>query len=166
MPGQADALWPLGLYVLAVVVMIAGILAVSFFLGQRHRERATGQQYESGMLPTGSARLRFSADFYLIAMFFVIFDLETVFVFAWAVAAREVGWKGYGVMAVFVTLLLAALAYLWRSGALNWGHAGATNEHPTSNIQGPTPNGGQASNLGVGRGELGVERSRQAGDRP
>ena len=121
MSGQAEALWPLGLYFLAVVAMIAGIVAVSYVLGQRHRERATGQPYESGMLSTGSARLRFSADFYLIAMFFVIFDLESVFVFAWAVAAREVGWIGYGVMAVFVTLLLAALAYLWRSGALSWG---------------------------------------------
>lgn len=121
MPAQTPALWPLALYSLAVVVMIAGIVGLSYVLGQRHRERATGIPYESGMMPTGSARLRFSADFYLVAMFFVIFDLEAVFIFAWAVAARELGWPGYAALATFTLVLGAALAYLWRSDALEWG---------------------------------------------
>ena len=123
MPAQIPALWPFVLYGLAVVVMIVGIVGLSYVLGQRHRERATGIPYESGMMPTGSARLHFSADFYLIAMFFVIFDLETVFIFAWAVAARELGWPGYAALVVFTVVLAAALAYLWRSGALDWGPA-------------------------------------------
>lgn len=118
---QVTAIWPLALYVVLVVALVAATLGCSWVLGQRHRERRTGTPYESGMLATGSARLRFSADFYLIAMFFVIFDLEAVFIFAWAVAARELGWTGYGAMAGFVGVLLAALVYLWRSGALNWG---------------------------------------------
>ena len=100
--------------------MVTAIVGLSALLGQRHRERATGIPYESGMLPTGSARLRFSAEFYLIAMFFVIFDLESVLVFAWAVAVRELGWAGYAEVGVFSAVLIAALAYLWRSGALNW----------------------------------------------
>ena len=120
-PVQSAPLWPLVLYVAVVVLMVAGLLVLSYFLGERHRQRTTGQPYESGMPPTGSARLRFSADFYLVAVFFVIFDLEAVFIFAWAVAARQLGWLGYAEMSVFVGVLLAALVYLWRCGALDWG---------------------------------------------
>ena len=121
MLAQSFAIWPLLLYFLAVVAMVATIVGISHLLGQRHREQATDTPYESGMLPTGSARLRVPADFYLIAMFFVIFDLEAIFIFAWAVAVRELGWAGYTALLVFVGVLLAALAYLWRSGGLNWG---------------------------------------------
>lgn len=96
------------------------MLAVSYVLGQRHDEHATGQPYESGILSEGSARVHVSAKFYLVAMFFVIFDLEAVFIFAWAIAARELGWAGYCEILVFIAILLAALAYLWRSGALDW----------------------------------------------
>jgi NADH-quinone oxidoreductase subunit A len=114
-------LWPLAVYALAVVAMVGGILAISYVLGERHREGATGTPYESGMMTTGSARLRFWADFYLIAMFFVIFDLESIFVFAWAIALRELGWAGLVAAGIFIGVLLAALGYLWRSGALDWG---------------------------------------------
>ena len=72
-------------------------------------------------MSTGSARMRFPAHFYLIAMFFVIFDLEVVFLFAWAIAAPELGWLGYAEILVFVGVLLAAWVYLWRVGALDWG---------------------------------------------
>lgn len=115
------ALWPVGVYFAAVVVVVAGQIGLSYFLGERHRDRATGEPYESGVLSTGSARVRFSAHFYLVAMFFVIFDLEAVFLFAWAVAAPELGWLGFAEILVFVTVLLAAWAYLWRIGALDWG---------------------------------------------
>ena len=99
------------------------MLGLSYVLGQRHRERATGEPYEGGIVGKGGARVRFSARFYLIAMFFVIFDLEAVFIFAWAVAGRELGWAGYWEMLVFVGLLAAALVYLWRIGALDWAKA-------------------------------------------
>ena len=130
MTATAPVIWPLAVYALMVVAMIATIVGTSYVLGQRHRERATGLPYESGIPVTGSARLRFSADFYLIAMFFVVFDLEAIFIFAWAVAARELGWPGYGAMAVFVGMLLAALAYLWRSGALEWTTTGRASPPP------------------------------------
>ncbi len=97
------------------------MIGLSYFLGERHRERSTGEPYESGIAATGTARIRFSAHFYLVAMFFVIFDLEAVFVFAWAVAARELGWPGYAEIAVFIGVLVAGLAYLWKRGALDWG---------------------------------------------
>jgi NADH-quinone oxidoreductase subunit A len=114
-------LWPLGVYFIIVIFLVAGMLAFSYVLGQRHQERATGSPYESGILSEGSARVRLSAKFYLIAMFFVIFDLEAVFIFAWAVAGRELGWTGYWEITIFIVILAAALAYLWRSGALDWG---------------------------------------------
>jgi NADH-quinone oxidoreductase subunit A len=117
---QSVALWPLAVYFVAVVLLVAGMLGLSYLLGQRHHERATGEPYESGIVSTGSARLRFSAKFYLIAMLFVIFDLETVFIFAWAVTFRELGWAGYLAALVFIGVLLAALIYEWRIGALEW----------------------------------------------
>jgi NADH-quinone oxidoreductase subunit A len=114
-------LWPLALYFILVLILVAVMLGLSYVLGQRHRERATGEPYESGIVSTGSARLRLAAKYYLVAMFFVVFDLEAVFIFAWAVAFREVGWAGYIQVLVFIGVLVAALIYLWRLGALDWG---------------------------------------------
>ncbi len=114
-------LWPLAVYFLVVLILAGGMLGVSFVLGQRHRQRATGVPYESGMAPTGSARVRLLAEFYLLALLFVVFDLESVFIFAWAISVRELGWSGYLGVLIFVLTLAAALAYLWRMGALDWG---------------------------------------------
>ena len=114
-------LWPLAVYLVIVVMLVVAMLGLSFVLGQRHNNRATGSPYESGILSQGSARVRLSAKFYLVAMFFVIFDLEAVFIFAWAVAVRELGWVGYAEAALFIAVLLATLVYLGRVGALDWG---------------------------------------------
>jgi len=110
-----------GIYFVIVLAIIVGMLVVSYLLGQQHRENATGSPYESGIVSTGSAHVRLSAKFYLVAIFFVIFDLEAAFIFAWAVAARELGWQGYWEMVIFAGVLIAALVYLWRLGALDWG---------------------------------------------
>lgn len=114
------ALWPLVLYFAAVVGLVAATLGISYVLGMRHTARAAEEPFESGIVSVGSARLRFSAKFYLIAMFFVIFDLEAVYVFAWAIAFRDVGWPGYVEVLIFISVLVAALVYLWRLGALDW----------------------------------------------
>jgi NADH-quinone oxidoreductase subunit A len=116
--------WPFFLYLAASVVVLAGMLIFSFLLGQRHHEAATDDPYESGILPTGSARVRYDVLYYLVAMFFVVFDLEAVFIFLWAVALRRVGWTGYIDATVFIGVLVAGLAYLWRLGALDWGRLG------------------------------------------
>ena len=118
-------LWPLALYFGLVLVVVGAMLGISYVLGERHKERATGEPYESGIVTTGSARVRLSAKFYLVAMFFVIFDLEAVFIFAWAIAFREVGWLGYIEILIFIGVLAAALVYLWRVGALDWGYSRA-----------------------------------------
>lgn len=118
---QTVGLWPLGVYFVAVVVLLAGMLSISWVLGERHKERATDEPFESGVPVIGDTRQRLSAKFYLVAMFFVIFDLEAVFVIAWALAARPLGWAGYIEILIFIGVLMAALVYLWRLGALDWG---------------------------------------------
>jgi NADH-quinone oxidoreductase subunit A len=114
-------LWPLALYFAAVLGVVLSMLGLSALLGERHRQRATPEPYEAGIVATGSARIRLSAHFYLIAMLFVIFDLEAVFIFAWAVAARELGWQGYLGSLFFLGVLVVGLLYEWRSGALEQG---------------------------------------------
>ncbi len=120
-------LWPLILYFALVVLLVAAMLGVSALLGERHHEPATDAPYEGGIVSQGGARVRLSARFYLVAMFFVIFDLESVFLFAWAVAARELGWAAYVEALVFTLVLVAGLVDLWRVGGLDWS-PGSTHE--------------------------------------
>jgi NADH-quinone oxidoreductase subunit A len=120
---SAFALWPLLVFLAAAVALVTGMIVSSALLGQRHKERSTGDPYESGIVPTGSARIRFDVKFYLMAMFFVIFDLEAIFIFVWAGSARKLGWVAYLEIVIFIVMLLLALVYLWRVGALDWGTA-------------------------------------------
>jgi NADH-quinone oxidoreductase subunit A len=117
---MSTAIWPLGVYFLLVMVLAVAILTLSYLLGQQHRDPDTDLPFEGGITSTGSARMRFPAKFYMVAMLFVIFDLESVFIFSWAVAGRELGWAGYVEMVIFVGILVIALVYLWRVGALDW----------------------------------------------
>ncbi len=119
-----EIVWPLGVYAVAVLLMVTATLAISFVLGERHTGKATGEPYELGIVPAGPSSVRFSVRFYLVAMFFVLFDLEAVFIYAWAVSLREAGWAGFAEMLFFIGVLLTALAYLWRIGALDWGSIG------------------------------------------
>lgn len=122
-----SGLWPLGVYFIAVLALVGSMLGLSHLLGQRHDEKETGEPYESGIVSTGSARLRFSVKFYLVAMLFVIFDLEVAFIIAWAIAFRELGWTGYLGVLFFIAVLVAALIYEWWLGALDWGAHGKSN---------------------------------------
>ena len=89
-------------------------------LGGRDEGRAKEEPFESGAIGVGGAQLRMPAKFYLVAMFFVIFDVEAVFLYAWAVSVRQNGWSGFAVATIFIAVLLAALVYLWRVGGLDW----------------------------------------------
>ncbi len=122
-----DALWhetlnllPFLVYTLGVLFVLAVMYGLSYILGQRHSDHETNEPYESGIKTTDSARVRFSAKFYLVAMLFVIFDLEVVFIFAWAIGAIELGWPGYSALLVFLVILVGGLIYEWRMGALDW----------------------------------------------
>ncbi|MGX2038952.1 NADH-quinone oxidoreductase subunit A [Methylocaldum sp. MU1018] len=117
---QVSDLWPFIAYIAAIIVVVAAMLAIPYLLAQHRHGRATDEQFESGIVPVGDIHVRLSIQFYPVAIFFVIFDLESVFIFAWAVAFREAGWVGYIEMSVFIGILLAALFYLWQIGALDW----------------------------------------------
>jgi NADH-quinone oxidoreductase subunit A len=116
--------WSFAIYLIGVAGLCAFMLVGSWLLGGRDWGRAKNEPFESGVVSVGSARIRLSAKFYLIAMFFVIFDVEALFLYAWAVSVREAGWAGFVEAAVFILVLLAGLVYLWRIGALEWAPVG------------------------------------------
>ncbi len=115
------SLWPFIVYFVAVLLLVATMLVLSWMLGERRTNKATNMPFESGIVSVGAPQIKMSVEFYLVAIFFVIFDLETIFIFAWAIAFFELGWQGYFAMLVFVMVLGVALVYEWRSGALEWG---------------------------------------------
>ncbi|MDE2447963.1 MAG: NADH-quinone oxidoreductase subunit A [Gammaproteobacteria bacterium] len=110
----------LATYVVAALGLVGLMLVASYMLGGCAHGRAKDDPFESGALSVGSAQLRLPAKFYLVAMFFVIFDVEAVFLYAWAVSVRQNGWTGFEMAAIFIVVLLAALFYLWRAGGLDW----------------------------------------------
>lgn len=118
MEQELAQLWPILAYLFAVIVLLVGMMCLSHVLGPRTKGRETETPYESGILSAGSARTKFGNQFFLYAIFFVIFDLETVFLFAWAIAFKEAGVLGFVEALVFIVILLIALGYLWRIGAL------------------------------------------------
>lgn len=114
-------LWPLALWLAVVAAAMAMVIGLSSLLGPPARGRRRNLPYESGMAPTPQPPLRFPVHFYVIALAFLVFDIEAAFLFAWAVAARDVGWPGYLEALVFALILLAGLVYLWAKRAFDWG---------------------------------------------
>ncbi|KAA8997015.1 NADH-quinone oxidoreductase subunit A [Affinibrenneria salicis] len=112
--------WAFALFLILAVGLCGFMLAGGFLLGGRAKGRAKNTPYESGIDSVGSARMRLSAKFYLVAMFFVIFDVEALYLYAWSVSIRESGWVGFIEAAIFILVLLAGLVYLVRIGALDW----------------------------------------------
>lgn len=121
---QAIVFWPFLIYASAVLLLAGIMLGLSYILGERHKEKLTGEPFESGIPPTGNARLRFSSHFYLIAIFFVIFDLDAVFIMTWAISFRELGIAGYIGILVFIGILIAVLIYEIGIKALDFGPKG------------------------------------------
>jgi len=116
--------WPFLVYAFAVLVVVGIMIGLSHILGERHREKLTDEPFESGIPPTGNAHLRFSSHFYLIAIFFVIFDLDAAFIFVWAISFRELGLAGYIGITIFIGILLAVLIYEIGIRALDFGPRG------------------------------------------
>ena len=111
---------PLILLIGFVVVNAVGMLAISHLVSPQRPTKLKRAPYESGMSPLGDARERFSVKFYLIAMLFIIFDIETVFMIPWAVAFRQLGLFGLIEMLIFILKLLVGYVYAWKRGALEW----------------------------------------------
>src|SRR5512139_1561206 len=121
---QIIKFWPFLIYAATVLLVACVMIGLSHILGERHKDKLTGEPFESGMPPTGNARLRFSSHFYLIAIFFVIFDLDAVFIMVWAISFRELGIGGYIGISVFIGILIAVLIYEIGIKALDFGPKG------------------------------------------
>ena len=130
MNSAVTSLWPFLVYFIAVLILVATMLGLSWVLGQRRANKATNTPFESGVLSVGSPQIQMSVEFYLVAIFFVIFDLETVFIFAWAVAFFELGWNGFIAVVLFIAVLAVALLYELSTGALDWGIKARGRKHP------------------------------------
>ena len=112
--------WPFLVYSIAAFGIVGIMIGLSYFLGEHHKEKTTNEPFESGIAPTGGARLRFSSHFYLIAMFFVIFDLDAAYIMVWAVSFRELGFAGYMGVMVFIMVFVVVLIYELGIGALDF----------------------------------------------
>jgi len=111
---------PLAIAMLVAGVMAVAIVVVASFLGPKRPTRIKLEPFECGSEPVGSARQRFAVKFYVVALLFIVFDVEAVFLYPWAVNFKDLGWFGYGEMALFAATLVVALIYIWKKGALNW----------------------------------------------
>lgn len=111
---------PFAIFILGALGLCVFMLTGGWLLGGRAVARHKNTPFESGIDSVGSSHLRLSARFYLVAMFFVIFDVEALYLYAWSVAIREAGWLGFVEAAIFIFVLLAGLVYLVRVGALDW----------------------------------------------
>ncbi len=110
---------------LAVVLLLAGLLAwvivfLASILGPKRMSAVKAMSFEAGSEPLGDARGRFAVKFYVVALLFIVFDVEAVFLYPWAVNFQFLGWFGYMEMLVFAATLVAALIYVWKKGALDW----------------------------------------------
>ena len=106
---------------LMVMALIAVLLFVASWLGEKTSNSEKSRPYESGVIPTGSARLRYPVPFYLVAIFFLLFDVEGAYIFSWAIAWKKLGWAGWLQISFFILVLLVGLVYIWKKGGLEWG---------------------------------------------
>ena len=111
---------PILMHLIAVVAVAGGMLALSWWVGIKRPSKEKLSPYECGSIPVGDARGTFSVSFYLIGMLFILFDVEAVFLYPWAVVFKSLKWSGFIEMALYIGILLAGYIYLWKKGALDW----------------------------------------------
>jgi NADH-quinone oxidoreductase subunit A len=112
---------------LLITALVALLLFVASWLGEKSSNREKLRPYECGVIPTGSARLRYPVPFYLVAIFFLLFDVEGAYIFSWAIAWEKLGWTGWLQITFFIVVLILGLVYIWRKGGLEWGPRRAKN---------------------------------------
>jgi NADH-quinone oxidoreductase subunit A len=112
--------FPVLVQAIIAMALAAGLLSASYLLGKRVRNRVKDMPYESGIVPTGDARQRFSVKFYLVAMLFILFDIEAIFLYPWVVVYRELRMFAFFEMLIFVVLILSGFFYIWKKGVLDW----------------------------------------------
>jgi NADH-quinone oxidoreductase subunit A len=114
-------IFSLVIYAILILVFVGLQLFIAYWLGEKRPNPEKSRAYESGVIPTGTARFRYPVPFYLVAIFFLIFDVEAAFIFSWAIAFRELGWAGWLKISFFIVILLLGLLYDWNKGGLDWG---------------------------------------------
>src|SRR5206468_6693709 len=125
MPNSYTELYfPILVQAIVAMALAAGLLSVSFLLGKKVRNRVKDMPYESGIVPTGDARQRFSVKFYLVGMLFILFDIEAIFLYPWVVVFRELKMFAFLEMLIFIVLILCGFFFIWKKGALDWSGAG------------------------------------------
>jgi NADH-quinone oxidoreductase subunit A len=112
--------FPIVVQVIIAAVLAAALIAISYIFGKKVRNRVKDMPYESGIVPTGDARQRLSVKFYLVAMLFILFDIEAIFLYPWVVVYRELKMVAFVEMLIFVVLILSGFLYIWKKGALDW----------------------------------------------
>jgi len=115
-----ETYFPVLVQIVIAVLVASGLVAISYLLGKRVKSRVKDTPYESGIAPTGSARERFSVKFYLVGIVFILFDIEAIFLYPWAVVYRELKMFAFVEMLVFIVLILSGFFYIWKKGALDW----------------------------------------------
>src|SRR5450755_1575586 len=115
-----DTYFPVLVQTVLAVLVAGALITLSFVLGKRVKDKVKDSPYECGIAPTGSARERFSVKFYLVAIVFILFDIEAVFLYPWAVVYRQLKFFGFVEMLLFIVLVLSGFFYIWKKGALDW----------------------------------------------
>src|SRR5436309_6590848 len=129
MPNSYTELYfPILVQAIVAMALAAGLLSVSFLLGKKVRNRVKDMPYESGMVPTGDARHRFSVKFYLVGMLFILFDIEAIFLYPWVVIFRELKMFAFVEMLIFVIFILSGFFFIWKKGALDWSYSDRPDE--------------------------------------
>src|SRR6266542_2278895 len=118
----SELYFPVLLQALIAMAVAGGMLGASYLLGNRVRNRVKDMPYECGITPVGSARERFSVKFYLVAMLFILFDIEAIFLYPWVVVFRDLKMVAFVEMLVFVVLIVSGFFYIWKKGVLDWSH--------------------------------------------
>jgi len=115
-----EVYFPVLLQALIAMAVASLMLGLSYVLGKKVKNRVKDLPYESGIVPTGDARQRFSVKFYLVGMLFIVFDIEAIFLYPWAVVYRQLKMFAFVEMLVFIILIVCGFFYIWRKGALEW----------------------------------------------
>ena len=115
-----ETFFPVLVQIALAVIIAAALIGLSFFLGKKVKDVVKDSPYECGIAPTGTARERFSVKFYLVAIVFILFDIEAIFLYPWAVVYRELKLFAFVEMLLFVILIMSGFFYIWKKGALDW----------------------------------------------
>ena len=112
--------FPIGVALLVAAGLAALMLTLANVLGPRRPSAVKSTPFECGSVPVGSAHQRFGVKFYVVALLFIVFDIEAIFLYPWAVLFTELGWAGYVEMALFIFTVVIGLVYVWKKGVLDW----------------------------------------------